>query len=78
MVVNASISSFKMFKRFAGDKRLEKIDMSIIAKDVHPNVNAIVFGFDLNLNPPVSEVMTEKGICYSVNAFLAIDLFGTK
>lgn len=77
-VVNASISSFNIFQRFASDKRLKKIDMSIIAKDVHPNVNSIVFGFDSNLNPQISEVMTEKGICYSVNAVLETNMLGTK
>jgi hypothetical protein len=77
-VVNASISSFDNFQRFASDKRFESIDMSIIAKDVHPNVNLIVFGYDSNLNPQISEVMTEKGICYSVNAVLETNMLGTK
>lgn len=77
-VVNASISSLEAFQKFASDKRFENIDMSIIAKDVHPNVNSIVFGFDSNLNPQISEVMTEKGICYSVNAVLETNMLGTK
>jgi hypothetical protein len=77
-VVNASVSFFDNFKRYAGDKRLQKIDMSIIAKDAHPNVNSIVFGFDTNLNPQISEVMTERGICYAVNAVLETNMLGTK
>jgi hypothetical protein len=78
MVVNTSISSFKTFKRFARDRRLESIDMSIIAKDVHPNINSIISGFDPNFNPQISEVITEMGICYSVNAILEANLLGTK
>jgi hypothetical protein len=52
--------------------------MFVIAKDVHPNVNSIISGFDPNLNPRIIEVMTERGICYSVNAILATNLQGTK
>lgn len=78
VVVNASISSLEVFKKYASDKRLASVDMFIIAKDVHPNVNSIVFGFDSNLNPQISEVMTERGICYSVNAVLQTNLMGTR
>lgn len=78
MVVNTSISSFKTFERFAEDKRFDNTDMTIIAKDVHPNVNSILSGFDPNFNPQISEVMTEMGICYSVNAILESNLLGTK
>lgn len=78
MVVNTSISSFKSFKRFASDKRFDIIDMSIIARDVHPNVNSIISSFESNFNPSIFEVMTEKGICYSVNAALESKLLGTK
>lgn len=77
-VANASISSLEIFKKYASDKRLAKIDLSIIVKDVHPNINSIVFAFDPNINPHISEVLTEKGLCYSVNAVFQTNMQGTR
>lgn len=78
LVSNTSISSFKLFNRYANDKRFEYLDMSIVAKDVHPNVNAIISAFVPTINPRYVQVMTERGICYSVNSQLQSQLMGTK
>lgn len=79
MVVNTSISSLKTFHRFANDKRFEYLDMLVVARDVHPNINsAIISGFDPSFNPTIVEVMTEKGICYAINAILAENLQSTQ
>jgi hypothetical protein len=78
LVSNTSISSFKLFNRYANDKRFEYLDMSIVAKDVHPNVNSIISGFVPTINPRFVQVMTEKGICFSVNSLLQSQLMGTK
>lgn len=77
-VANISIPSLRIFNRFAGDKRLEAVDMFDIVKEVHPDINMLVTSFDPNLNPPVVEVMTERGICYSINAILASTLLSTR
>lgn len=78
MVANASISSLKLFSRFANDKRFKFADMFFIAKEVHPVVNAIVSAFDPKLNPKIVQVMTEKGVCYAVNAVVEESLLSTK
>lgn len=78
MVVNTSISSFKNFNRFTNDTRFEALDMLEIAKNVHPTINVVVSGFDLNMSPDVIEIMTEKGVCYSVNSVLGLALLNTK
>jgi hypothetical protein len=78
LVSNTSISSFKLYNRFANDKRFEYLDMSIVAKDVHPNVNSIISGWLPTINPRLVQVMTETGVCYSVNSLLQSQLMGTK
>lgn len=77
MVTNTTIASFGRFNRFANDKRLEFVDMFLIAKDVHPDMNSIVSSFDPNFNPEIVEVMTERGICYSINSILSAGAVST-
>ena len=69
-VVNIN-ESFTKFNRFANDKRLEFINMLDIAKEVHPIINSVISSFDSNAEFVMSEIITEKGICYSVNSILA-------
>ena len=78
LVTNATIASFGSFNRFADDKRLEFVDMLLIAKDIHPDMNSIVSSFDPNFNPDIVEVMTERGICYSINSILSAEALSTK
>ncbi|CRK95678.1 CLUMA_CG009136, isoform A [Clunio marinus] len=70
MVVNASISSLNTFKRYSVDKRLEAFDMFLVARDVHPENVATISGFDPNLKLLFNKVMTEKGICFTVNSII--------
>ncbi|CAO1346128.1 unnamed protein product [Diamesa serratosioi] len=70
-VVNSSIESFISFNRFANDKRFEFLDMLTVAREVHPTISSVVSGFNPNLNTPLVEIITEKGICYSLNAILS-------
>lgn len=77
-VVNTSIGSFKTLNRFVTDKRFEYLDMSIVARDVHPPIKVEVSGFDRNFKPPIVQVFTEMGVCYAINAILEVDLMGTQ
>lgn len=74
-VVNIN-ESYSKFNRFANDKRLEYISMLTIAKDVHPVINSVISSFDTNAEFAMSEIITEKGICYSVNSIIS-GLIGT-
>jgi hypothetical protein len=63
--------SYSKFNKFANDKRLEYINMLTIAKEVHPIINSVISSFDTNAEFAMSEIITEKGICYSINSILS-------
>lgn len=63
--------SFSKFTRFANDKRLEDVNMLTIAKEVHPMIHSAVSSFDTNIEYVMNEIITERGICYSVNSMLS-------
>ncbi|CAO1321716.1 unnamed protein product [Diamesa tonsa] len=76
-VVNSSIDSFINFNRFANDKRFEFLDMLTVAREVHPAISAVVTGFNPTADTPLVEIITEKGICYSLNAILSATILST-
>jgi hypothetical protein len=78
MITNTSKATLGTFKRFATDERFDAVDMFTISKEVHPDVNGAVLSYDSNFNPPIIQVMTERGICYTINAILAANLLATK
>lgn len=63
--------SFSKFNPYVNDKRLEYINMLTIAKEVHPIINSVISSFDTNAEFVMNEIITEKGICYSVNSILS-------
>lgn len=63
--------SYTKFNRFVNDRRLEFMNMLTIAKEVHPTVNSVVSSFDTNAEFAMNEIVTEKGICYSVNSIIS-------
>jgi len=77
VVVNASISSLADFNRFADDKRFDNVDLLFIARSVHPDLNIAFSSYDVGYNQPRIEVITERGICYSIIAHLASRLMNT-
>lgn len=62
---------FSKFNKFVNDKRLEYVNMLSIARDVHPVPNSVVSSSDTNAEFSFSEIITEKGICHSVNSILS-------
>jgi len=69
-VVNVN-ESLSRFSRFANDKRLEFISMLTIAKDVHPVVRSLITSFDTNAEFEMNPIITEKGVCHSINSILS-------
>lgn len=63
--------SFTRFNRFINDSQLELVDMLQLSKEVHPIINSVISSFDSNAEYAMSEIITEKGICYSVNSLLS-------
>lgn len=78
LVSNTTISSLKQFNRFMNDRRFEFLDMSIVARGVHPNVDLVVSGFEPTVRANIDQILTEEGICYSVNSIFQSRLLGTK
>ncbi|KAL7015092.1 hypothetical protein ACKWTF_016271 [Chironomus riparius] len=62
--------SFKDINQFTNDRRLDDIDLLGLARDVHPIFNSVVSSFDSSAEFKLNEVITEKGICYTVNSVL--------
>lgn len=62
--------SFKDASKFTNDRRLDEVDMLDIAREVHPIFNSVVTSFDTSAEFILNEVITEKGICYTVNSVL--------
>lgn len=62
--------SFIKFNKFVNDKRLEFVDMLEIAREVHPIINSVISSFDTSAEFSLNEIITEKGICYTVNSVL--------
>jgi Amiloride-sensitive sodium channel len=69
-VVNIN-ESYSKFNSYVNDKRLDFINMLTIAKEVHPTHNSIISSFDTNAEFLMTEIITEKGICYNVNSILS-------
>lgn len=69
-VVNVN-ESYTKFNRFANDRRLEFVNMLNIVKDVHPTINSVISSFDTNAEFAMREIITEKGICYSINSVIS-------
>ncbi|KAG5669679.1 hypothetical protein PVAND_017562 [Polypedilum vanderplanki] len=62
--------TFEKFEKYTNDRRLNSVSMLTIAKLVHPSFNSIVTSFDTNAEFSLNEVVTEKGLCYTVNSVL--------
>lgn len=78
LITNTTISSFRNIARYADDARFDRLDLLTVARDAHPKINSIVSSFDPNFNPPLIQVMTEKGICFSINGIFASNLQATE
>lgn len=63
--------SFIKYNKFVNDKRLEFIDMLEIAREVHPVINSVISSFDTSAEYQLNEIISEKGICYTVNSVLS-------
>lgn len=68
-VVYVNGSNLK-YNRFVNDKRLEFVSMLTIAREVHPKINSLISSFDSNAEFSLNEIVTERGICYTVNSIL--------
>jgi hypothetical protein len=78
LVANASSDSFKTFKAYKNDRRLDFVDLLTIARNVVPNVNVMITTFDPNYNPSIEEIITEKGICHTINGVLSSIILNVK
>lgn len=72
LVVNISTVNLAKFSKFAGDDRFTDIDMLELARELHPNYDDAITSFDKGAEVNFVEVITERGICYTINSPLSV------
>lgn len=71
-VVNISTENLWKFVQFVGDDRLQDVDMLELARELHPNYDDAIASFDKGAEVNFVEVITERGICYTINSPLSV------
>lgn len=72
LVVNISTENLGKFGKFADDERFTDIDMLELARELHPNYDDAITSFDKGAEVNFVEVITERGICYTINSPLSV------
>ncbi|XP_065170058.1 acid-sensing ion channel 5-like [Atheta coriaria] len=70
-VANISYTSLHRLEKFAQDDELKAIDLLELAAKVHPELTGNLVTFDTQRKTDWHLVMTELGICFSVNTKMA-------
>ncbi|KAL3278617.1 hypothetical protein HHI36_016157 [Cryptolaemus montrouzieri] len=71
VVSNSSYRNLDEFERFKGDATLQNIDMIEIATHVHPELMGGLVTFDPKVKSKWMVIMTEVGLCFTVNSKFA-------
>uniref|UniRef100_A0A336K102 CSON011689 protein n=1 Tax=Culicoides sonorensis TaxID=179676 RepID=A0A336K102_CULSO len=72
LVVNISSDNLHKFGKFVNDERFSSIDMLELARELHPNYDDAITSFDKGAEVNFVEVITERGICYTINSPLSV------
>lgn len=72
IVVNISSDNLHKFEKFKDDERFSSIDMLELARELHPNYDDAITSFDKGAEVNFVEVITERGICYTINSPLSV------
>lgn len=72
IVVNISSDNLGSFSKFVDDERFASIDMLELARELHPNYDDAITSFDKGAEVNFVEVITERGICYTINSPLSV------
>lgn len=72
MVANATVSDLETLATFEDDERFEETDFRELAIAVHPNNIHDVTSFDDDFPIENHLVFTELGLCYVINAPIAV------
>lgn len=73
-IANASSEDLINFANFAEDDRLENVDMLALVRAVHPTNIYEITSFDNTRKIQFEEVITEKGLCLSVNSPTSVSI----
>lgn len=73
-VANASSEDLINFANFAEDERFENVDMLALVRAVHPTNIYEITSFDNSRKILFKEVITEKGLCLSVNSPTSVSI----
>ncbi|XP_045470731.1 sodium channel protein Nach-like isoform X2 [Harmonia axyridis] len=70
-VSNTSYYSLDSYENFKNDKTLNQVDLLELTRSVHPNLVGTLVTFEHKRKPYWIVVMTEMGICFTVNSQFA-------
>ncbi|XP_030388356.1 sodium channel protein Nach [Scaptodrosophila lebanonensis] len=75
-VVNATTSNYADIAKYAEDERFDQIDLHEMIQLIDRPFEQLISSFDANFRVQVQQVMTERGLCYAINAPMAEVLNG--
>ncbi|GAB0089965.1 uncharacterized protein DMENIID0001_045940 [Sergentomyia squamirostris] len=70
-IVNVSVLDLNKFDEFSFDDRLREVDFLDITKMTVPILEQHISNFDRGIHLEAIPIITEKGLCYSINSPLA-------
>ncbi|XP_044761719.1 sodium channel protein Nach-like [Coccinella septempunctata] len=71
IVANTSYETLYRYEKFMDDQTLNNIDLLELSSAVHPNLVGTLVTFEHKRKPKWSVVITEMGICFTVNSKFA-------
>ncbi|KAJ3659698.1 hypothetical protein Zmor_011372 [Zophobas morio] len=71
VISNISYSNLKNLEQFSGDLSLQDVDMFDLSLKVHPDITGTLVTFDTKRKTFWTPVMSELGICFSVNSLFS-------
>lgn len=71
VVANASYTNMFDLEEFENDVELNKLDMLEIAVSVHPKLSGKLITFDQEKDDKWTLIMTEFGLCFTINSKFA-------
>lgn len=68
VLANSTANDLNAFTKFENDERLSNIDLMELTKIVHPQGAHIVSKLGISGDIDINQVMTERGLCYTINS----------
>ncbi|KAK4883612.1 hypothetical protein RN001_006931 [Aquatica leii] len=70
-VANISYYNFNVFTKYENDSKLNEVNLFDLATEVHPQLSGTLVTFDMMRKSYFTLIMTEMGICFTINSKFA-------